>query len=353
MSVSEMSIRERWIAALDFKEVDRLPFWPKIDRAYMNRHGSNIKEELKCDFPGGACTPVKFQYEKCSEETVDERGFVKTYYRTPHGEMCMVKEFDPVSCSLHPVEYPIKMTEDIKLMTEFYKDQKTVFDPEAVAPVEDDSTFCPTNGIGISPMMEWLQHLAGIENGHFMLMDYPELVEELFAVMYERQLARAGIIAEHTNSELIYMVENTSTTLVSPEQYRQYCKEHLRQISNTLHKYGKRLGLHMCGYIKELLPDIAYIKADAFEALTPPPVANTTLAQAREACPDTCLIGGTGAVTWLKPAKEIIVEIESYLDELPHHRGIIVTSGGVLPPDCQPETLMEVFNWLKKFKPRF
>ena len=34
---------------------------------------------------------------------------------------------------------------------------------------------------------------------------------------------------------------------------------------------------------------------------------------------------------WLKPANEIIAKIEQDLDELPHHRGIVVTSAGVMP----------------------
>ncbi len=354
MALSEMTPRERWVAALDFKEVDRLPFWPKIDRAYMNRYGEDVRRDMPYDFPGGTFTPVKFSYDKCSEETVvDADGTRRISYHTPYGSLRQVMEYDPESCSSHPVEFPVKSAEDIKLMTEFFRDRKTVFDSETKRPGDDEGLYCPTNGIGTSPIMLWLQHLAGIENGHYLLLDHQELVEELFAVMLSGQLERAEVIAEYTDSELIYMVENTSTTLISPDQYRKYCKQQLRQISDVLHKHGKRLGLHMCGYVKELLPDIEYVQANAFEALTPPPVANTTLSQAREVCENTCLIGGTGAVTWLKPAKEIIAEIETYLDELPHHRGIILSSGGVLPPDCHPDTLQDVFNWLKNFKPQF
>jgi len=51
-------------------------------------------------------------------------------------------------------------------------------------------------------------------------------------------------------------------------------------------------------------------------------------------------------------AKEIIGEIQKALDELPHHRGLVVTSAGVMPPLCRPETIREVCERVKAYDPR-
>lgn len=355
MSMSEMSIKERWIAALELREADRLPFWPKISSAYSKRHGENIWNSIQWDRPGPSFNPVKYLNDKCTIKQFSKGENKITEYRTPRGELRMTEIYDRDSCSYHPAEFPVKTSDDIKLLIEYFSDLKPVYDCETEKPSAEngDETFCPVTGIGISPIMDWLQHLAGIEEGHYMLLDNQELVEELFSAMHSVLCEKAKLLTEHTDAELIYMVENTSTTLISPRQYDLYCKKQLKEISDILHDNNKRLGLHMCGYIKDLLPQIKEVRSDAFEALTPPPVANTTLAEARKICPDVCLIGGTGAVTWLKPEKEIIAEIEMRLDELPNHRGVIVTSGGALPPDCSPETIKQVFAWLKKYKPRF
>jgi hypothetical protein len=64
------------------------------------------------------------------------------------------------------------------------------------------------------------------------------------------------------------------------------------------------------------------------------------------------LIGGTNAVLWIKPVEQIIAEIERDLDALPHHRGIVVTSGGVMPPITPPEVIKEVGAWVKSYKVR-
>ena len=112
------------------------------------------------------------------------------------------------------------------------------------------------------------------------------------------------------------------------------------------------MALHMCGHLKNLLPDLAVLPAMAFEAFTSPPVGNTRLRDGRAMCPDKCLIGGTNATLWLKRANVIVAEIEQELDALPHHRGIIVTSGGVMPPLCSPETIREVCEWVKTYPVR-
>ncbi len=115
---------------------------------------------------------------------------------------------------------------------------------------------------------------------------------------------------------------------------------------------GKRLGLHMCGHLKALLPDLATLPAVAYEAFTSPTLGNTTLLDGRTHCPNVCLIGGTNAMLWTKPAAAIIAGIEEALDALPHHRGIVLTSAGVMTPLCKPETIREVGEWVRSYAVR-
>jgi hypothetical protein len=105
----------------------------------------------------------------------------------------------------------------------------------------------------------------------------------------------------------------------------------------------------MCGELQAILPDLAEIPAAGFEAFTSPPIGNTSLLDGRTACPSTCLVGGTNAALWVEPAERIIAQIEHDLDQLPHHRGIVVTSAGVIPPICSPETIRDVCDWVKAY----
>ena len=73
------------------------------------------------------------------------------------------------------------------------------------------------------------------------------------------------------------------------------------------------------------------------------------LLEDRTFCPDKCLIGGSNAVTWVTSAEDIWSELERGLDELPHHRGLVITSGGVMPPGCSMETIREVGRFLRQY----
>ena len=45
-------------------------------------------------------------------------------------------------------------------------------------------------------------------------------------------------------------------------------------------------------------------------------------------------------------------KFEKDLDDLPHHRGIVLTSAGVMPPLCKPETIKTVCDWVKAYNAR-
>ena len=160
------------------------------------------------------------------------------------------------------------------------------------------------------------------------------------------------IVARRTPAEAVILTENTSSMLTSPDIYRQYSLPQVRDFVLAMHRHGKKAILHMCGHLKAILPDLAKVPARAFEAFTSPTLGNTTLLDGRSACPDKCLVGGTNATLWTRGADEIVARVEADLDALPHHRGIVVTSAGVMPPLCAPETIRAVCEKVKAYPAR-
>lgn len=360
-----MTSRERWLAALDMKPVDRLPFWPKLDGAYPRAQEppfdamdtGAIHDRIGSDRHLWIPAPVRAVRKGSSIEAKEDRGRRRTVFRTPAGAVERVDRFDEASQSWHPASFPVKTLGDVKILTAFYEDEDWAFDAEALArskahKAEIGPTAATTNGIGESPLMHWIEWLAGVENAHLMLADRPREVEALFEAMHRSLLRKVAILAEHSVADMIYLSENTSTTLISPAQYRKYCLRHITDYGSMLEDAGKRLVLHMCGYLKDILPDLAKLPARAFEAFTSPPVGNTRLIDGRTHCPGVCLIGGTNATLWTRPAEDIIAELERDLAALPHHRGIVVTSAGVMPPLAGPEKIRTVCEWVKGYPAR-
>jgi len=357
-----MTTKERWLAAIQMQPVDRLPFWPKLDAAYppmqsapfRNMTLDDIHAWMGSDNHVGVTDCTREVFQKTSVETTRTNGTMETIYRTPHKEMRLVQKFDLPSHAWYPIEHPVHSQDDIRAMTEIFTDTSFVLDQDRLETAREQvagigQSALTTNEVGESPLMFWVEYLAGMENAHYLLSDHRVEVEELFEAMHKVLLRKAELLCTHSPADVLYMRENTSTTLISPEQYRRYSKEHVGAYAQICLDADKPLILHMCGHLKALLPDLAEVPARAFEAFTSPTVGNTTLLDGRRACPDTCLIGGTNATLWLQPAEEIIATIEHDLDQLTHHRGIVVTSAGVMPPFCRPETIRQVSAWVKQY----
>ncbi|HUV39988.1 MAG TPA: uroporphyrinogen decarboxylase family protein [Planctomycetota bacterium] len=361
-TATAMTSKERWLAALRMQPVDRLPFWPKLDAAYprwrtgrfAGKSNDALHDVIGSDkhvwIPHGL-REVRTKTSTKSTRADDTR---TTVYRTPHGEMREVYRFDEDSQAWHPIEFPVKTAQAIRLMTEMYADVEVEFDAkvleEARAQVREIGGDAFTAGtVGTSPLMWFVEHLAGVVNAHLFLADCPDEVQALFDAMQRKNVRRAELLADRHPADMFYMVENTSTSLISPTQFRKYCMPTLRECTEIVNARGRLMVYHMCGLLKDLLGDIATLGAAGVEAFTAPTLGNTTLLDGRTACPDLCFVGGTQATFWTKPAEDIIAKVDEALAPLPHHRGLVITSAGVMPPMCEPETIRTVCDWVKTY----
>jgi hypothetical protein len=361
----EMTSRARWRAALRHQPVDRLPFWPKITSAYLDLQPApysgwclnRAHEFIGSDHHVRLGNCVRDVRSATSCQVVKSDGRIHTTWHTPLGQMTSVTSWDEGSRSWHPTEFPVKTVDDIRRMALWYQDARPEIDRTALVAVQEsvqavgENGFCTTN-IGQSPLMHWVEWLAGIENSHLLLADHPREAETLFEAMHQYNLRKTDLVVESTPCEGVFFIENTSTTLISPQQYRRHCRSHIVEYGERVRAGAKFFILHMCGHLRHLLADLVELPADGFEAFTTPPLGNTTLAQGRASCPDKCLIGGSNALTWIQPVKEIAGELERGLDELPHHRGLVVTSGGVMPPGCSVDTIRQVAKFLRQYRIR-
>lgn len=361
-----MQSRERWIAALDLKPVDRLPFWPKINPAYGQAQTAPfpamdmnaLHAWIGSDRHASIARCVKETRSNTSYESRREGNTNCETFKTPHGELTRLQQYDPDSQAWHPTKMPVQSLEDIRILRTWCEDLSIEFDRDAFEKSETQraqigESAVVTCTLGTTSLMDWLEHYAGIDTGHYLLLDHRDEVEALFEAMFRIVRRRAEIVLAHTRADMFYMMENTSTTLISPAQYRQYCFPQVQEAGDMAAAHGRRVVVHMCGLLRDLLPDLARLHVSAFEAFTSPPVGNTTLVDGRRQCPGICLIGGTNASLWTYPAETIISELRSHLDALPHHRGLVITSAGVMPPRATPATIKAVCDWVKAYPLRF
>lgn len=360
-----MTRKDRFERALRHEEVDRLPFWAKIFSAgYLNAQETEYREmgefeladHLELDHMTGGPSPVARTNDRVErhDERVDGRRTVE--WKTPDGTLRQVNGFDPGSHSWHPLEFPIKTPDGIAAAHHIYEHSRFAVNEDAVPRCDERLRQVGDRGIvmagmGISPLMDLIQHLIGPVNTYFFLNDSPAEMDALIAAMHDERLRFLRCLLSACPYDYIMSVENTSTTLLSPAVFERYCWQHLNDYGRLIVEAGKTHLLHQCGKLHALLPRIDELPAAAIEAYSSPPVGNTTLADRVERAPHTAIIGGTNATTWLMPADAICESIEASLVEAGTLAGVVLTSAGVMPPACSIEKLRQVRERMKDMTP--
>ena len=351
-----MTRKERFERALRGEKVDRLPFWVKIfsqdylaaqEEKYRKMGELALADLLDLDHMAGGGAPVACRNDKVERTFKEENGRRTTVTKTPDGTLTAVDAFDPGSHSWHPAEFPFKGREELKAARHIFAHNRFEINqaqvPKCVERIEavGDRGIVLT-GMGISPVMDLIQHLIGPMNTHYFFADYPDEMDELIGVMHEERLRFLRCLLQNCPYDYIVSVENTSTTLLSPALFEKYCWRHLNDYGSLMKERGKSHILHMCGHLKALLPRINELPAIAIEAYTSPSVGNTTLADRVKLCPRVAVIGGTNAALWLRPAAEICEEIEKSIRDAGTTRGLVLTSAGVMPPAASIEKIRRV-----------
>ena len=360
-----MNHRERFLAAVRMEPVDRIPFWPKIFNGYLKNQestfkGCSLEEAYKffdSEIQYGLPEFIVRSGKRSSQKTRRENDLTIVEYILDNHSRRLVMKDDPTTLTSHPIEFPINNESDLDFMAEWFSDGEFYAD---ISLLEKQRDLCVETGedaafayfVGESPLMNFLEHLANIGNGHYLLHDFPEKTERLFAEMHRNLLMRCRVASSNPFADMFYFSENTSTTLISPDQFVRYCKPQIKEYADILNRSGVPVLLHMCGHLKGLLNILAENPVAGFEAFTPPTVGNTSLLDGRTACPDMSLIGGTNAVMWLWETGDIIKYIYEMLDSLPHTNGIVLSPAGVMPPAAEPEKIKSVCEAISKYPVR-
>ena len=354
-----MTSRERVLAAYRGEEIDRLPYWAKMGGAYLLGQSDEfckLSDFEQLDYIHG---DGRFGLASCVRtvrphvtETVTDTGDIKTtVFHTPDGDLVDKWAFDNGTGTHHPIEFAIKTVEDIGRYRWFYKDLKQEILDDDISGAQERLKEIGQRGItaaswGTSPLMDLIEHIIGPENTNFMLFDYPEQMSELINLMHTACVERARLVARHSPADIVVSVENTSTTLISPDQFDSWCLGHLCDFGRAIEAEGVMHELHMCGHTNVLLEKIDTIPASAIEAFTSPTLGNTRLIDGKTKAPSKTLIGGTNVNTWLCNEQEIKDYISKEISACPNTRRIILTTAGVAPPQCTPDTFRSIGEWL-------
>lgn len=365
-TMSAMTSRERILATFRGEPVDRYPVWLKMTNAtwqkpqpepYSSMEPVALLQACGCDLFVGCGVAVKAEHPRIKLTRTDDGTLIRRVWETPDGTLVAEETKDAATNTHHPTKYPVETAKDLAALRWVYRDAKYSVLPEHVTAarakqaVWESKDAITMASVGPGPLMALIEDFIGLENAIYLMADQPDLFREVLDLMHQDRMRFLNASVPVTPADTYWLTENTSTTLISPEMFREFCMPHLKDYGNLILQHHLIPVHHMCGMLNALLELIDQLPAMVNEAYTTRPVGNTSLAEGRRRMPSKALMGGTNATLWLAPAETIIEDVRRDLAECPDHRKIFLTSAGVLPPAVSFEKAKTVTAAFKAFRP--
>ncbi|MDI6618977.1 MAG: uroporphyrinogen decarboxylase family protein [Clostridiales bacterium] len=354
--MNEMTNRERIMAALNGKEVDRLPWAPLIDPYFINSlplqgYDLNIIEAMRFignDIIERHVSAVKVSTKNLNIRTEIKGGVTRTYFETPVGTL--YSETCTGGCTNYISKYLLSSTKDIKILE--YIANNTEYTPDFEAFISRDK-YIGNDGIAtpsgpLSPIQEMLQSYAGIENTVYLMADYPDEIDELLNVLHERNKRHYRVLSK-CPCGVIFDYEDTSTTVMSKNMYAKYSAPMIDDYAQIVHDGGKLFITHMCGKLTGFAEMIAQGNMDGIDSLCPPTTGDLYPWDARRIFGgDKVIIGGIEPPALFRMSiEESIKTVIKVIKKMPSLKSFILSTGDAVPYGTPIKNMIAITKLLK------
>ena len=365
-----MTVRENILAALSFREVDRVPWAPRWELWFnaASRDGRlperyrgwtlyDTARDLGLGLKGYGVRPcaeemrdVRPRSRRRGEETVVE-------YDTPHGTLRQVMR---ETVELMAAGVRGRVVKELVTQRADYDAALYLVEHTRLVPRHEDiaSEIDKVGGDGVvlaflghPPAHLVMREYTGYEGFYYQLQDNAGQLEQLIAALDEqqRELLR---IAVDSPARVVEYDGNYDGWLTPPPIYRRYFLPSHRRLTDACHAVGKLVATHDDGRVDGLMALLAESGFDVAEAFTPPPMTNIGVAGAREAWGERLAIwGGLAAVAFtpLFSEEEFDRHVWKALDES-GGRGIVLGTGDNVPTDGLLERVRRVSRLIEEWQ---
>ncbi len=369
----KMTGRERIMAALESRPVDKIPFVPLIGPFTLMDMPAEIKGQdpiagfdparmsaaaraLECDLMirhvavngprgkgaihaqmlGGFAPPVEakagFEDGRLVETIVTpvgtltgKWGFTDRVGIIPHATRHMVNNHEELKIFHWAVDH-ISTEPAAPLYSIFTKVDKEIGD-DGIA----------TTSFSNSPLMFLIEMVWGLENTYYLLNDYPEEVEDILQKLHGSVKRHLEVVTE-SPARVVIQYENTSSTLLSPKVFKKFVLPFLNEYAEMLKAAGKIYLIHMCGKLNAFKEDLAGAGFSGIIDVPPPPTGDFPLDEAAASLPDKVVIGGVDPTTFISPdSKFVEEEVSGLIKRLKPFKGVMLGSADVTPRGALPQ----------------
>lgn len=337
--------RERFVGALTFQEIDRVPLveWPI--------RGSTMREWVKQGYPEGM-EPGEFfhldpwgryaplnldMYPVFEEEILESTGRYKIW-RDNKGAVRkdFVREENPGFVTRTWLSFPVKDKRSFEEMKRRYVSSDPGRITREFAPcIRELHESTEATHLSI-PFLYWTaRDWIGFENLSLMFYDDPALLEEIFEFLTDFVLDTLRGRLEKLDVDIVELKEDMAykgAPMISPAMFRRFMYPHYVRLISYLKSNGVKVVYVDCdGYPGGLIPEFMEAGVDA---MSPVEIAagNDPL-KLRERYPSFGMMGGIDKRELAKDRKSIYREVASKVPALLEKGGFIPHVDHAVPHD--------------------
>lgn len=129
--------------------------------------------------------------------------------------------------------------------------------------------------------------------------------------------------------------------LIGAERWRKFVKPHLKRLYDRVHQAGKIALNHVCGSVREIMPDIVDIGLDVLESVQPEAEGMNPYELKREFGQDITFWGGLGSQSTIPygTPDEIRHEVSRLVSHMGKGGGYILAPAKGVQPETPPENM--------------
>jgi len=184
--------------------------------------------------------------------------------------------------------------------------------------------------------------LRGLSRLMMDFYDDPDFVRELMAFVTEQEI-RFALAQIQAGAEIIG-VGDAASSLMGPEIFSDFTKEHHRAYVEAIHGAGALARLHICGQTADIMPLLADIPYDIIDLDTQSPISKARAALG----PDRVLLGNIDTVSVVRDGKpaDVLAGLQACYQDAGKCR-YIVGAGCEAPGDSPDENILAMRDFAR------
>lgn len=225
---------------------------------------------------------------------------------------------------------------DVKTWKEYVQDGQTEPVKRVLKEVGEDA-FIAGHASGQS--MNFLVSMRGSQQALLDLIDNPLLAHKIMELGTEISI-QIGYALIEAGVDAIYIGDAwASSTIISPQQYKEFCFPYHKKATEAFHERGVPVYLHICGNCMPILEYMVETGVDAIEPLDP--LGGVDIAEVKRRVGDkVCLKGGVNTLTLLRGTpNDVMKEAKYCIESAGKGGGYILGTGDDIPAEAPIENV--------------